>query len=244
MSTFPVGRTEASNDWDQRGSRGFPWLLISLIPGAILAGAWSGSCRAEDRPVIENSIGMKLVSIPAGEFLMGANEKEGSSERRYLERSLPEARENNKPLAKFNELKIELLDSELPQHRVVITKAFFLGKYEVTQKEFSAVTGWNPSFYSAVGSREDLKERVAGLDTSLYPVDGVSWDAAAEFCRQLSALPEEAAAGRTYRLPTEAEWEYACRAGTTTAWHWGRTCGPKNELLQEYSWGKSVAIEI
>ena len=71
--------------------------------------------------------------------------------------------------------------------------------------------GYDPSEFSLKGKRKD---QVAGTDTSRLPVETVSWEEAAEFCRQLSFLPEEVAAGRTYRLPSEAEWEYACRADT------------------------------
>ena len=62
---------------------------------------------------------------------------------------------------------------------------------------------------------------MACLDTSRFPVDQVTWDQASEFCRRRSDQLEEEAAGRTYRLPTEAEWEYACRAGTTTRYSFG-----------------------
>lgn len=103
-------------------------------------------------------------------------------------------------------------------HTVRITKPFYLGVYEVTQQEYERVMGTNPSFFSAAGGG---KERVMGLDTGRFPVDSVSWDDAVEFCRKLSELPEEKQAGRVYRLPTEAQWEYACRAGTTTPFHFG-----------------------
>ena len=67
-------------------------------------------------------------------------------------------------------------------------------------------------------SRPRVKKRQgAGQDTKRFPVEQVSWDDAVEFCRKLSELPEEKAAGRTYRLPSEAQWEYACRAGTRAA---------------------------
>ena len=98
----------------------------------------------------------------------------------------------------------------------------------MTQKEFKKVMGRNPGWFSDVGpGRDDVK----GLDTSDFPVECVSWSDAVNFCEMLSALPEEKMARRTYRLPTEAEWEYACRAGTTT----GRYYGFAPELLGNYA---------
>ena len=135
-----------------------------------------------------NSIGMKLTLIPAGEFMMGSPDEE------------------------------EGHSDDETEHRVRITKPFFLGVYEVTQAEYERVMGTNPSWFSSTGIG---KGSVSGLDTSRFPVELVSWDDAAEFCRKLSSLPEERAARRTYRLPTEAEWEYACRAGTTSPFHFG-----------------------
>jgi formylglycine-generating enzyme required for sulfatase activity len=73
--------------------------------------------------------------------------------------------------------------------------------------------GDNPSQYSAQGSH---RERVKGLDTRRFPVENVRWFEANEFCKRISAME-----GEIYRLPTEAEWEYACRAGTTTMFHFG-----------------------
>jgi formylglycine-generating enzyme required for sulfatase activity len=104
------------------------------------------------------------------------------------------------------------------QHEVKITKGFHLGVHEVTQGQYEKVMGVNPSFFTPTGSG---KVKVKVKDTSRWPVECVTWHDAVAFCRKLSALPKEAAAKRTYRLPTEAEWEYACRAGTTTALHYG-----------------------
>jgi formylglycine-generating enzyme required for sulfatase activity len=154
---------------------------------------------------ITNSIGMKLVLIPPGEFMMG-------SPKELIEGELKRTHEELNRI-KFDEIyKDHLLDEE-PQHRVRITRSFYLGTYLVTQEEYQRGMGTNPSEFSATGKHKD--GRVAGQDTKRFPVDNVSWDDAIEFCRKLSELPEERAAGRSYRLPTEAQWEYACRAGST-----------------------------
>jgi len=96
-------------------------------------------------------------------------------------------------------------------HAVRITAPFYLGVYEVTQAEYQRVMGRNPSHF----------QRVAGHDAARFPVENVSWTEAEEFCSRLSSLPKEQESQRVYRLPTEAEWEYACRAGTATPYHFG-----------------------
>ncbi len=110
------------------------------------------------------------------------------------------------------------------RHQVKLTKAFHMGACEVTQEQYAKVMGGNPSFFAASGKHA---EKVKGMETAKFPVEGVSWHDAIEFCKKLSARPEEQAAGRTYRLPTEAEWEYACRAGTTTVFHYGESLSSK-----------------
>ena len=124
-----------------------------------------------------NSLEMKFSFIPAGEFLMGSPESDTKK------------------------------DAEgKPQHRVRITKPFYLGQTAVTQWQWKAVM--NIRHWDLEGSMSR-----AGNN---YPVMNVSWDDATEFCRKLSAKE-----GKIYRLPTEAEWEYACRAGTKTKFHFG-----------------------
>ncbi len=93
---------------------------------------------------------------------------------------------------------------ERPQTPVVITKGFWLGKTPVTQAQYRAVTGRSPSYFTDVGTDA--------------PVEQVSWDEAMDFCQKLTMAEREAgrlAAGYKYNLPTEAQWEYACRGGTT-----------------------------
>ena len=93
--------------------------------------------------------------------------------------------------------------------------------YEVTQGQYENVMGKNPSMFKG----------------SQLPVENVNWHDTVSFCKHLSELPEEKAAGREYRLPTEAEWEYACRAGSTTSYCFGDTA----ESLGEYAWFKENA---
>jgi formylglycine-generating enzyme required for sulfatase activity len=101
---------------------------------------------------------------------------------------------------------------EGPQHEVTLTTPFYLGVYPVTQEQYQKVSGRNPSrFHADAGGGPE------------HPVENVTWEDAVEFCRRLSALPAEREAGHAYRLPTEAEWEYACRGGTTTAFCYGDT---------------------
>ncbi len=112
--------------------------------------------------------------------------------------------------------------AEGPVHEVELTQSFYLGAYEVTQGQFQKVMGTNPSWFSPTGVG---KGQVAGLDATALPVENLTWEEASTFCRKLSALPAETRAGRAYRLPTEAEWEHACRAGTTTTFGLGATLG-------------------
>ena len=112
-------------------------------------------------------------------------------------------------------------DISKDQVEVTLTKGFWLGKYEVTQQEYQRIMGKNPSYFSAQG---EGKEDVSGQDTARFPVEQVSWDDAAEFCRKLTDQERNAGrlpAGWDYTLPTEAQWEYACRAGTTTKYSFG-----------------------
>jgi formylglycine-generating enzyme required for sulfatase activity len=95
-------------------------------------------------------------------------------------------------------------------HQVTLSQDFYMGVFPVTQAEYFRVMGVNPSHFQV--------DAVDDENSASHPVEQVMWDEAVEFCRKLSERPEEKAAGRVYRLPTEAEWEYACRAGSQTTW--------------------------
>ena len=131
----------------------------------------------EDLP---GGVGIEMVAIPSGRFLMGSPEGEGG-------------------------------DSERPQHQVTVPP-FFMGRYPITQAQWRAVAAM-PKV------KQDLETDPSHFKgDDMRPVEQVSWDDAMEFCARLSAHT-----GRSYSLPSEAEWEYACRAGTTTPFHFGET---------------------
>ena len=153
-----------------------------------------------EKKVLTNSIGMKLVLIKGGSFIMGGDP----------------ARED--------------VDTDERQFKATISKDFYIGVFEVTQSQYAKVMGTNPSQFQG--------KRVNG-STSSFPVEQVSWNDAVRFCKKLSERSEERAAGRTYRLPTEAEWECACRAGTETSFSFGDDPG----RLGEYAWFASNGQE-
>jgi uncharacterized protein (TIGR02996 family) len=141
------------------------------------------------RPVVvemTNSIGMRFALVPAGRFLMGSPEDEQGRE------------------------------GEETSHEVELTRPFWLGVFTVTQGQWKAVMGDNPSYFSRSLGDGRMQE-VSDAELDLFPVERVSWEDVQHFLKKLTALPEETKNRRDYRLPTEAEWEYACRGGADSS---------------------------
>jgi prepilin-type processing-associated H-X9-DG protein len=150
---------------------------------------------ADAEPLVTNTLGMQFRLIPAGTFTMGLPD-EGNAHN---------------------------LPPEVPAHKVEFSVAFYMGMHEVTQEQFESVVGNDPS--SADHGTLNATGIDAAADYRRRPVENVSWNEAVEFCRRLSEIEAEQQSGRSYRLPTEAEWEYCCRSGSTapyqhdSKWH-------------------------
>jgi formylglycine-generating enzyme len=198
-------------------------LFESLFTLAVL---WCGvfgvsapPCKGDEPKSVKNSIDMTLVLVPAGEFMMGNQDSDEKLARTFSD---------------IESRRIAELADEKPVHRVRITRPFYLGKHEVTIADFKrfiegakykseaerdGTGGWG---YSArindfEGRKPEYSWRNPGFKQEHdHPVVNVTWGDAVAFCEWLSAKE-----GEKYRLPTEAEWEYACRAGTTTTFHNG-----------------------
>jgi formylglycine-generating enzyme required for sulfatase activity len=202
-----------------------PILLPSLPPKLLVAPFGERTAKARQEAwkrflgkaevIEENSIGMKLVLVPPGEFLMGTSEEE-------VEQTLKD----------LSGTKREWMEDE-KQHRVRITRPFLMGVHEVTVGQFRRffqadryTTEAERDGEGGMGYNEDAKEFQRGpqytwkntgwRQTDDHPVVNVSWNDVEAFCKWLSKKE-----GRTYRLPSEAEFEYACRAGTTTRYYHG-----------------------
>ncbi len=148
-----------------------------------------------------NGVKLEMIYIPAGEFMMGTDDAE-------IERLCK----------KYN---TDWFKSEAPQHLVKL-QSFYLGKYPITQAQYQAVMGKNPSKFQ--NPKEAPLSKGGWGD---HPVERVSWNDAQEFCQQLSQLTD-----RKYRLPSESQWEYACRAGSKTKWCFG----DDENQLKDYAW--------
>jgi formylglycine-generating enzyme required for sulfatase activity len=155
---------------------------------------------------IKNSIGMKLVLISAGTFQMGSTKAEQDAAIADYEKSFKR---------KASETSIAFYRAEGPRHKVTISKAFYMGVHEVTQGQWKAVMGKdnNPSYFSKTGGGKDRVKEFSEEELDNFPVERVSWEEAYTFLKKLNARAAEKKYKVEYRLPTEAEWEYACRGG-------------------------------
>ncbi|MDR3358276.1 MAG: formylglycine-generating enzyme family protein [Desulfovibrio sp.] len=182
----------------------FVVICFSLLPLFLSGGAFS--VQAADK-TYTNSIGMEFVLIPSGSFTMGTADDIDAI-------ALP----GGALLGGRDIMKKIGSDTEKPAHKVSISKPFYLGRYEVTQAQWMAVMGDNPSSFEGRSN----------------PVDGVDWGAAQEFIKRLNQLEGH----NRYRLPTEAEWEYAARGGTDTMFFFKnpKTLEEAERQLDAYAW--------
>ena len=172
--------------------------------------------------VVDFGEGVKLemVLVPAGKFKMGFTKKELADFKVDLQEEFK--KELKKELGKEDLDFVDLIISKQgKQHEVTLTKPFYMGKHEVTQEQWEAVMGENPS---------DTKG-------AKLPVTDVSWEDCQKFIKKLNASTKGG-----YRLPYEGEWEYACRAGTTTAFSFGDKITPKDANYYDSKIGKPVAV--
>jgi formylglycine-generating enzyme required for sulfatase activity len=203
--------------------------MLFVYCALLLGGCASQSENAAGLKTLTNSLGMPLVLLPAGEFLMGSDEPIAALQKDY-------------PLMEASRL--EALVDEAPVHKVRITKAFYMGATEVTVGQFRKFLqlsgyvpesiadgtggyGYNPAYDSAKSKRGDAFEgrdpryswqNPGFAQTDTHPVVNVTWNDAQALVAWLSERE-----GRKYHLPTEAQWEYAARAGTRTRYHSGNT---------------------
>ncbi|MGA2063553.1 MAG: formylglycine-generating enzyme family protein [Thermoguttaceae bacterium] len=203
--------------------------MRNFVIGCVVLLATAGTALSETKEPpkklavdLGGGVKMELVLVPAGEFKMGSGESAEATAAFF-----------NKTYGE-DLLKADFFKDEHPQHRVRITKPLYLGTCHVTRgqfRQFVADTsyktdaekaekpgafGWDPD-KKAFGFNEKYSWRNTGFEqTDEHPVVNVSWNDAVAFCKWLSKKES-----KTYRLPTEAEWEYACRAGTTTRYSSG-----------------------
>ena len=161
-------------------------------------------------------IDLEMVLVPAGKFKMGYTKKELADLKDSIVKYFKKGIEKGFKKAEGGEFDFanRIMSMQGEQHEVTLTKPFYMGKYEVTQEQYEAVMGSNPS-RSAKGSK--------------LPVTDVSWEDCQDFIKKLNAKTNS-----SYRLPSESEWEYACRAGTTTAYSFGDSITKSDANYYDY----------
>ena len=186
-------------------------LLVLVLAGVPLTplsaqGPQRTSPNAEPKS-IRNQKGIEMVWIPAGSFTMGSTDAQIQAAYADAKNAFPE------------NAKLEWFSGEKPRHRVTIREGFYMGIYELTQAQWRAVMGTTvQQQVEKAGPGWSLSGGTSRVEQGdNYPMVFVSWNEAQEFTEKLNAMND----GYLYRLPTEAEWEYACRAGTTTEFAFG-----------------------
>ena len=162
-----------------------------------------------------DGVGLDMVLIPGGSFWMGTEDEE-------IERLCKTYGE-------------KWFRAERPQHKVNVP-TFFMGRYPITQEQWRIVAGWEQSERKLDTDPSDLKEDYKEISRWQRPVENISWDDAREFCKRLSNRTK-----RKYQLPTEAEWEYACRAVTSeklTVEEWNQ------QYNQPFHFGETISTQL
>jgi formylglycine-generating enzyme required for sulfatase activity len=178
---------------ETKSSKKFKWFYLIILACTIL-GLISlvYFLRPDPKKPFTNSIDMKLVWIQPGEFMMGSSLNVSKAVSDYGGNA-------------------SWYTDEYPQHKVILTKGFWMAETEVTQAQYKAIMNTNPSRFKGDNN----------------PVEKVNWHDAIEFCKKLSQKE-----GKSYTLPTEAQWEYACRAGSVTEYCFGNN----SNQLSDYAW--------
>lgn len=250
-ATPPEPTIATSNPWRAIASYAISFLLLLIVyvaftndfpsllrdNGINLKKMVSNSTHSKaiprSEPVVKIApVAIQMQLIPAGEFRMGS-----PADEIYKPQSDGEHRRMT-----FWGASGERFEHEGPIHRVRISRSFYIGKHEITQREYASVMGTNRSFHNSLSTTSGSNE------TDRLPVEKVSWFDAVQFCNRLSVangFPQyyslagveidqgtikrarvEIVGGKGYRLPTEAEWEFACRGGLAAAFHFGSILDP------------------
>jgi formylglycine-generating enzyme required for sulfatase activity len=238
-------RTDRSNRRSNRMNKWISWSVIACIGGYVgCGGKYPG-----DEKIARNEEGSPALAMAPFDRREAQAFQQAWSDHLGCEREVVNSIQMRFALIPAGEFVMGSPPTEAnrnadegPQHQVRITRPFFFGIFEVTQDEYERVMGTNPSHFGPQGTMTRFVDTVG---RARFPVEAVSWEDAIEFCRQLSELPGERAASRVYRLPSEAEWEFACRAGTETPFHYGgRLTGAEAKFNANFPYGTRRVVYL
>jgi formylglycine-generating enzyme required for sulfatase activity len=205
-------------------------LMLSLVCAVMAQEVKPGKTEIID---LGKKVMLEMTLIPAGRFVMGDIRKEEVEKQEMVKKViLFESILKENPKKVFGKEELDMIEQIKAQieteynrskstHEVTLTKPFYIGKYEVTQEQWENVMGDNPS----------------EIKGAKLPVTDISWNDCQDFIKKLNAKTNGG-----YRLPTEAEWEYSCRAGTTTAYSFGDEFITKDANYSDSNIGKPVAV--